>query len=126
MKLPKHTCVSCAYYCFDKGNTLNDCQIIPDTLRSEIADGNVRYEILKDTACYKGIVSKDIIRNNPSDIKCPKNEWLQFSMGMAPQISYQQEQNFKTRRWAIIGVIISLIVLITTIVFGICNIILDS
>ena len=101
----KNRCINCVYLCWHGGNTLSECDEIPDKTRLEqIAQGNW------------GESNREHL-----SATCPSKGWRHHTDGSTPQISFQREQHSKTLKWAIAGVCISGVVLALTLFFGILN-----
>ena len=117
----KNRCISCVYLCLGAGNTLSDCKELCRNTRLQIIKGECGEYIQQWLMCYKGLARPEDVRRDARNTVCQSKGWQPHTEGKPPQMAFQIEQNSKTKRWIIVGVIISVLVLASTLFFGIYN-----
>ena len=125
----KNRCISCVYLCWHHGDRLYDAPEVAGSIRSEILSKTFDRQTgsihPRQFRCYKGLVPPEEVDSNVETATCPSRGWRLHTDGKTPQMSLQQEQHGKALRWTIVGVVISLIVLIATVVLGTCNLLIN-
>lgn len=106
-------CIGCAFLCWGYSDDFKEMKLDD---RQDIIEGKAASSIF----CYKWLITdmSQRIMHNP---KCPKNEWHPYINFMSPEISLRNDHHRRTRRLAMTAIIVSAIVLLTTIAFGIMN-----
>ena len=101
------------------GNTLNDCKELSRSTRLKVMRGERVDYIQQLLMCYKGLAKPEDVQGNARNAVCRSKGWRPHTEGELPQMAFQVEQNSKTKRWIIVGVVISILVLASTLFFGI-------
>jgi len=119
LPLKKNRCISCAYLCFHAAIKWSEGQEVDEATRLAIWEQKLPDNMYVQLRCYKALRKPNEMRQVVREAVCPAKSWQPMRESMTPEMSLRFEQHRKARRLAIIGIIISSIVLVATLGFGI-------